>query len=38
MRRAIDPAELVAAGEAAADAGAAILRRYFRSDELEVKT
>jgi len=34
----IDPAALVAAGEAAADAGAAILRRYFRSDDLEVKT
>ena len=34
----MSPAELLAGGVAAAEAGAAILLRYFRSDELEVRT
>ena len=38
MSGATDLRALLAAGEAAADAGAAILERYFRSDELEVRT
>ena len=38
MSGAADLGALLAAGEAAADAGAAVLERYFRSDALEVRT